>query len=189
MADLWRDFWIRETGTGQQVAQLHDICNDDDLLEGFTCFSWESSSCLANHIPYIQRNAKVHHHVYKSRWPLSWARLVQSAFCHPGSFAIRQTKTAQCTYDSMWDKIVILKLAVAKPLAKFPAIYAIIGTLSVYCGQPFYPRSTVRTPITFFFRSFLISFFCLRISSTNLIFMDPCIVIWISRNNQQDATL
>ena len=24
MAGLWRDFWIRETGTGQQVAQLHD---------------------------------------------------------------------------------------------------------------------------------------------------------------------
>ena len=24
MPDLWRDFWIRETGTGQQVAQLHD---------------------------------------------------------------------------------------------------------------------------------------------------------------------
>jgi hypothetical protein len=24
MADLWRDFWIRETGTDQQVAQLHD---------------------------------------------------------------------------------------------------------------------------------------------------------------------
>ena len=24
MADLWRDFWIRENGTGQQVAQLHD---------------------------------------------------------------------------------------------------------------------------------------------------------------------
>ena len=24
MADLWRDFWIRETGTGQQVAQLHN---------------------------------------------------------------------------------------------------------------------------------------------------------------------
>jgi hypothetical protein len=24
MADLWRDFWIRESGTGQQVAQLHD---------------------------------------------------------------------------------------------------------------------------------------------------------------------
>jgi hypothetical protein len=23
MADLRRDFWIRETGTGQQVAQLH----------------------------------------------------------------------------------------------------------------------------------------------------------------------
>jgi hypothetical protein len=24
MADLWRDLWIRETGTGQQVVQLHD---------------------------------------------------------------------------------------------------------------------------------------------------------------------
>jgi len=25
MVDLWRDFGIRENGTGQQVAQLHDI--------------------------------------------------------------------------------------------------------------------------------------------------------------------
>ena len=24
MADLWRYFWIRKTGTGQQVVQLHD---------------------------------------------------------------------------------------------------------------------------------------------------------------------
>jgi len=24
MLDLWRYFWIRETGTGQQVAQLHE---------------------------------------------------------------------------------------------------------------------------------------------------------------------
>ena len=24
MVDLCRDFWIRETGTGQQLAQLHD---------------------------------------------------------------------------------------------------------------------------------------------------------------------
>jgi hypothetical protein len=24
MTDLWKDFWIRESGTGQQVAQLHD---------------------------------------------------------------------------------------------------------------------------------------------------------------------
>jgi len=24
MADLRKDFWTRETGTGQQVAQLHD---------------------------------------------------------------------------------------------------------------------------------------------------------------------
>ena len=30
MVDLWRNFWIRETGTGQQVAQLRDRCDDDD---------------------------------------------------------------------------------------------------------------------------------------------------------------
>ena len=30
VADLWRDFWIRETGRGQQVAQLHDRYDDDD---------------------------------------------------------------------------------------------------------------------------------------------------------------
>jgi len=30
MVDLWRDFWIRETGTGQQVAQLHERYDDDD---------------------------------------------------------------------------------------------------------------------------------------------------------------
>ena len=24
MADPWRDFWLRETGRGQQVAQLND---------------------------------------------------------------------------------------------------------------------------------------------------------------------
>jgi hypothetical protein len=30
IADLWRDFWIRETGTGQPVAHLHDIYDDDD---------------------------------------------------------------------------------------------------------------------------------------------------------------
>ena len=27
---LKRDFWIRETGTGQQVAQLYDDDDDDD---------------------------------------------------------------------------------------------------------------------------------------------------------------
>ena len=30
MVDLWRDFWIRETGTGQQVAQLHERYDNDD---------------------------------------------------------------------------------------------------------------------------------------------------------------
>jgi hypothetical protein len=30
MAELWRDFWTRETGTGQQVTQLRDIYDDDD---------------------------------------------------------------------------------------------------------------------------------------------------------------
>jgi len=30
MVDLRRDFWIREIGTGQQVAQRHEIRYDDD---------------------------------------------------------------------------------------------------------------------------------------------------------------
>ena len=29
MADFWRDFWVRETGTDQQVAQLHDRYDHD----------------------------------------------------------------------------------------------------------------------------------------------------------------
>jgi len=36
MVDLWRDFWTRETGMGQQVAQLHDIYDDDDD-DGMCC--------------------------------------------------------------------------------------------------------------------------------------------------------
>jgi len=36
MVDLWRDFWIRETGTGQQLAQLYDIDDDDD--DDMLCF-------------------------------------------------------------------------------------------------------------------------------------------------------
>jgi len=30
MVDLWMDFWVRETETGQQVAQLHERYDDDD---------------------------------------------------------------------------------------------------------------------------------------------------------------
>ena len=30
IVDFWRDFWVRENGTGQQVAQLHDRYDDDD---------------------------------------------------------------------------------------------------------------------------------------------------------------
>ena len=56
MADLWRDFWIRETGTGQQVAQFHDRYDDDDdddddgrgdILMGFLFmhhYGWYSSA-------------------------------------------------------------------------------------------------------------------------------------------------
>jgi len=29
MVDHWRDFWIRETETGKQAAQLHDDDDDD----------------------------------------------------------------------------------------------------------------------------------------------------------------
>jgi len=42
MVDLWRDFWIRETGTGQQVAQIHDIYDDDDDDDDDVPFLWLS---------------------------------------------------------------------------------------------------------------------------------------------------
>jgi hypothetical protein len=28
-----------------------------------------------------------------------------------------------------------------------------------------------------------------KLDKINLIFMDPCIVVWLNRNNQRDATL
>jgi hypothetical protein len=62
------DTWDRNGSTSGptpwQIYDDDDDDDDDDVLECFTCFSWESNSCLANNIPYIQRNAKVHHHVY-----------------------------------------------------------------------------------------------------------------------------
>ena len=30
MVDIWRDIWIRETGTGQQEAQVHEIYDGED---------------------------------------------------------------------------------------------------------------------------------------------------------------
>ena len=43
MADFGRDFWIRETGKGQQVVQLHDI-DDDDGKRLFGISNIKSSS-------------------------------------------------------------------------------------------------------------------------------------------------
>ena len=37
MVYFWRDFCIRETGTGQQLAQLHDRYDDDDDDEIIIC--------------------------------------------------------------------------------------------------------------------------------------------------------
>jgi hypothetical protein len=67
MADFLRDFWLRETGTGQQVAQLHDryiqIYDDDDdddddisLPTNITpkitrIFAWPPPCELLIHIP------------------------------------------------------------------------------------------------------------------------------------------
>jgi len=54
MADLRREFWIRETGTGQQVAKLHDRYDDDDdddddddlrIVDSFTGFVTVSTNC------------------------------------------------------------------------------------------------------------------------------------------------
>jgi hypothetical protein len=52
MVDLWRDFWIRETGTGQQVAQLHDRYDDDDdddLMHN-TFTSWKFNLSLTGNL-------------------------------------------------------------------------------------------------------------------------------------------
>jgi len=55
IVDFWRDFWIRETETGQQVAQLHDDDDgddDDDDIRVFYAFhtSLLLSAFLALHI-------------------------------------------------------------------------------------------------------------------------------------------
>jgi hypothetical protein len=39
MVDLWRDFWLGEAGTGQQVAQIYDDDDDDDVLFGSSNFA------------------------------------------------------------------------------------------------------------------------------------------------------
>jgi hypothetical protein len=44
MVDLHRDIWIRETGTGQQVAQLHDRYDDDDDEKDRQCLHNVTSS-------------------------------------------------------------------------------------------------------------------------------------------------
>jgi len=51
MVELWRDFWIRETGTGQQVAQLHERYDDDDddiILNSVIMFSSLSCPCFVD---------------------------------------------------------------------------------------------------------------------------------------------
>jgi len=35
MVDLSTDFWIRETGTGQQMTHLHERYDDDDDVSCF----------------------------------------------------------------------------------------------------------------------------------------------------------
>ena len=58
MVELWRDFWIRYTGTGQQVAQLHErymmimmmiviFCNFDIVI--FLFSPWKSCPSQDNY--------------------------------------------------------------------------------------------------------------------------------------------
>ena len=95
MVDLWRDFWIRETGTGQQVAQLHDrymmmmmmmmmliMINDQSSLIGkigyylFTYSMVQSPSWEANWFAASQEtlrilwNPKVHYSTHKRLPPV-----------------------------------------------------------------------------------------------------------------------
>ena len=45
MVELWRNFWIRETGTGQEVAQLHEIYKIIIIIIIYS-FLWEKKYYL-----------------------------------------------------------------------------------------------------------------------------------------------
>jgi len=47
MADIWRDFWKRETGTGQQVALLHDRYTMMMMI------NWERMIEMRNGLKYL----------------------------------------------------------------------------------------------------------------------------------------
>jgi len=68
MAYLWRDFWKRETGTGQQVAQLHDrymmmmtkkIQQDATVHQNFIPYLNEAQH-VSDDTPPIIRSLKLH---------------------------------------------------------------------------------------------------------------------------------
>ena len=118
MADLWRDFWERETGTGQQVAQLHDrymmviiiiiiiiiimimtklkfLLHIEHILSSY----WIIGECYENTgIPYVWR---CRCSSYYSSW---WIRpAVTAAFSSVKSW-IGTGKTAQSVtiYEKKW---------------------------------------------------------------------------------------
>ena len=58
MVEVWRNFWIRETGTGQQVAQLHEMYDNDD--DGDFCtraifYAYDIKICQ-KHVPQNRRS-------------------------------------------------------------------------------------------------------------------------------------
>ena len=51
MAHGRKDFWIRETGTGQQVAQLRDRQIDDDDDDDDEVHDSKYTACVCERIP------------------------------------------------------------------------------------------------------------------------------------------
>jgi len=79
MADLWKDFWTCETGTGQQVAQLHDRYN---MMMMMVLVSLESTKeqcvMILQHYFNLCRSQCLHWLGVGLRPPVCWDREFES---------------------------------------------------------------------------------------------------------------